>query len=213
MTAGGRGELALALVLAAVAGFVDAVGFLELGNLFVSFMSGNSTQLGLALAQTDWKTATLPAVIIATFLLGVVIGRLLVVVAGGWCRAVVLIVEALLLVLSLLPTVALHVAVLLMTFAMGLQNTAMHQAAGRKVSLTFMTGMLVRVGEKLSEAILGGSFKDVVLESLMWFGFILGAVIGALGFATYGRLALAAPVGCLALAGLICCLPSRVAAD
>ena len=209
MTGSDRGELALALVLAAVAGFVDAVGFLELGSLFVSFMSGNSTQLALALAQTDWSTATLPAVIIATFVLGVVMGRLLVVLTGRWCRAVVLVGEAVLLAFSVRPAVPLHVGVLLMTFAMGLQNTAMHQAAGRKVSLTFMTGMLVHVGEKLAEAMLSGSFKDAVLESSMWFGFILGAAIGALGFANYGRLSLAVPAGCLALAGLMCCLVTR----
>ncbi|MFT2628471.1 DUF1275 family protein, partial [Escherichia coli] len=38
-----RGSLAVSAVLASVAGFVDAIGFLDTGGLFVSFMSGNST--------------------------------------------------------------------------------------------------------------------------------------------------------------------------
>ena len=40
----------LAIALAAQAGFIDALGFLKLGGLFVSFMSGNSTRLGVGLA-------------------------------------------------------------------------------------------------------------------------------------------------------------------
>ncbi len=42
------GDLLLAAALIAVAGFVDAIGFLTLGHLFVSFASGNSTQFAIA---------------------------------------------------------------------------------------------------------------------------------------------------------------------
>ena len=41
----------LAACLAALAGYVDAIGFLKLGGLFVSFMSGNSTRLAVGLAE------------------------------------------------------------------------------------------------------------------------------------------------------------------
>ena len=34
-----------------LAGFVDAVGFIASGGLFISFMSGNSTRLGIGLAE------------------------------------------------------------------------------------------------------------------------------------------------------------------
>jgi uncharacterized membrane protein YoaK (UPF0700 family) len=40
--------LVLAGWLAALAGIVDAIGYLHLGGLFVSYMSGNSTQLAVA---------------------------------------------------------------------------------------------------------------------------------------------------------------------
>ena len=45
-----RRGLLLAVLLAALAGIVDAIGFIRLGHLFVSFMSGNSTQF----AVTSW---------------------------------------------------------------------------------------------------------------------------------------------------------------
>ncbi|MFZ1966902.1 MAG: DUF1275 family protein, partial [Bradyrhizobium sp.] len=40
-------NIALACTLSALAGYVDGIGFIHLGGLFVSFMSGNSTRLGV----------------------------------------------------------------------------------------------------------------------------------------------------------------------
>ena len=40
---------ALAVGLSALAGYVDAVGFMQLGGFFVPFRSGNSTTLGVSL--------------------------------------------------------------------------------------------------------------------------------------------------------------------
>ena len=39
--------LLIGLCLTAVAGWVDAIGFLRLGGLYTSFMSGNTTHLGV----------------------------------------------------------------------------------------------------------------------------------------------------------------------
>jgi uncharacterized membrane protein YoaK (UPF0700 family) len=47
----------LAFCLSALAGCVDAIGFLELGGHFVSFMSGNSTRLSVSLAGGDHQAA------------------------------------------------------------------------------------------------------------------------------------------------------------
>jgi len=48
-----RPLIAAAVALAALAGFVDALGFLGLGGFFVSFMSGNTTRFGVAVGS-DW---------------------------------------------------------------------------------------------------------------------------------------------------------------
>ncbi|MGC1301980.1 MAG: DUF1275 family protein, partial [Caulobacteraceae bacterium] len=54
-------QLVLAVALTAIAGWVDAVGFLRLGSLFVSFMSGNTTEMAAAFvggrALEGWTAA------------------------------------------------------------------------------------------------------------------------------------------------------------
>src|SRR6266478_6048689 len=52
-----RRNITLACALSALAGYVDGIGFLHLGGLFVSFMSGNSTRMGVSLAEGHWLGA------------------------------------------------------------------------------------------------------------------------------------------------------------
>src|SRR5947208_1541360 len=64
-----------AACLSALAGYIDAIGFLSLGGFFVSFMSGNSTRLSVGLATGSRDAATAGA-LIASFVAGVVLGSL-----------------------------------------------------------------------------------------------------------------------------------------
>ena len=120
-------NIALACALSALAGYVDAIGFLHLGGLFVSFMSGNSTRLGVSLADGQWETAAGAFGLIVLFVAGAAGGSLLVLGRGLHRQPWVLFAEALLLAIAALayalrqPTVAIAAIVL----AMGLENAAM----------------------------------------------------------------------------------------
>ena len=94
-----RRTQALAVCLSALAGFVDAVAFINLGGFFVSFMSGNSTRLGVGLAQSA-ANAGVAFGLIATFVAGVVLGSLLGRRAGARRRLVVLAAVAVLLAIA-----------------------------------------------------------------------------------------------------------------
>ena len=78
-----RPAQALAASLSALAGFTDAVGFLGMGGFFVSFMSGNSTRVGVGLAS-EGAAAAIAASLVAAFVAGVTSASLLARRAGRW---------------------------------------------------------------------------------------------------------------------------------
>lgn len=59
----------LAFCLAGLAGYVDAIGFLGSGGLFVSFMSGNSTRMAIGIMEAT-TLALAAATLIALFVSG-----------------------------------------------------------------------------------------------------------------------------------------------
>jgi len=90
-------NLALACALSALAGYVDGIGFLHLGGLFVSFMSGNSTRMGVSLADGQWGAAANALGLIALFVIGAAFGSLIVLGRGVHRQPLLLLAEGLLL--------------------------------------------------------------------------------------------------------------------
>src|SRR5258708_33979639 len=76
-------NISLACALSALAGYVDGIGFLHLGGLFVSFMSGNSTRMGVSLAEGQWLSAAQAVGLIALFGTGAPAGSLIVLCRGA----------------------------------------------------------------------------------------------------------------------------------
>jgi len=66
----------VAYVLAAIGGFVDAVGFLTLFGLFTAHLSGNTARLGVALGRGELAIALTYAVPVVGFFAAVVLGAL-----------------------------------------------------------------------------------------------------------------------------------------
>jgi uncharacterized membrane protein YoaK (UPF0700 family) len=92
-----RTSILLACALSALAGYVDGIGFLHLGGLFVSFMSGNSTRMGVSLADGQWRSALDAFLLIALFVAGAAAGSLIVLGRSVHRQAMLLLAEALLL--------------------------------------------------------------------------------------------------------------------
>jgi hypothetical protein len=67
-------NVALACALTALAGYIDAIGFLHLGGLFVSFMSGNSTRMAVNLAAGHWRSALVAFGLVTLFVTGAGVG-------------------------------------------------------------------------------------------------------------------------------------------
>jgi uncharacterized membrane protein YoaK (UPF0700 family) len=86
----------LACALSALAGYVDAIGFPYLGGLFVSFICGNSTRMGVSLAEGNWRASAEAFGTIALFVVGAAVGSLIVLGRGIYCQCWLLLTEALL---------------------------------------------------------------------------------------------------------------------
>jgi uncharacterized membrane protein YoaK (UPF0700 family) len=176
-----RRNLVLACSLSALAGYVDGVGFLHLGGLFVSFMSGNSTRLGVSLAEENWLNVKQAITLIGLFVVGAASGSLIVRSRGAYCQCWVLLTETLLLVLAgiFYVTGLSNLAFIPMVTAMGLENTMFQANGGAGLGLTYVTGALVKVGELIAVALTGGPRWAWLPNLLLWAALVAGAVCGA----------------------------------
>jgi uncharacterized membrane protein YoaK (UPF0700 family) len=206
----------LAIVLAAIGGWVDAIGFLTLFGLFTAHLSGNTARLGVAIGQGEASTALTYAVPIVVFFGGAVLGVAFMTARharGRGAMAALLAVEATLVATfmvvgtllrdagDLTPRSAAYYGLaVLAVAAMGLQTAALRHAAGVPVHTTFITGMVTH----LAEAVVGvarredrdASQRAGVYGSLVA-AYIVGASSGAALEGPWALWALSIPVAVL----------------
>lgn len=194
----------IAVALALLAGFVDGIGFVSLGGFFVSFMSGNSTRLGVGLTH-DLTYALTALALIAAFVVGAAAGSLIGHYAAHHRRsAVLLTVAGTLALAALLDGLGIAMAAAgLMAFAMGAENATFEEGGETRVAVTYMTGALVKMGQRLASVLRGGSGDGFFAYALLWAGLVSGAVMGATAFGLIGVAALWIAAAFAALLGLI----------
>jgi uncharacterized membrane protein YoaK (UPF0700 family) len=199
-----------AVPLVALAGCVDAIGWLRLHELFVSFMSGTSTMLGVALAGGELPRAAVLAVVVGLFLAGGIAGAAVGHLAGAERRAA----AVLWLVAGLLTLAAWRLPPIggggplppwawAMVPAMGALNTALPGVGG----ITFVTGSLARCAEALVAAVAGAGPRWAwVVQIAAWAALVAGATGGAALERAHGADALAVPACAAAGAALVATL-------
>jgi uncharacterized membrane protein YoaK (UPF0700 family) len=173
----------LGAALSGIAGYVDAIGFLMSGGFFVSFMSGNTTRMGIGLAGAIYQAALAGGLIFA-FVAGAVFGALVGHAAGARRRVVSLgLVTALLATGAALAALGAGTpAVLVVALAMGAVNTVLADDGEVKVGLTYMTGNLVKLGLAIAAALRGERATRWLQHLALWLGLLAGAALGALAF-------------------------------
>ena len=165
-----RRNISLACALSALAGYVDAIGFLHLGGLFVSFMSGNSTRMGVSLAEGQWVAVLESLGLIVLFVIGAAAGSPIVLGRGVNRQPWVLLAEALLLAAAALAYAfdRSTTAVAAIVLAMGMENAVFQIHGGAGLGLTYVTGALVKVGQLAATALTGGARWGWVSNLLLW---------------------------------------------
>jgi uncharacterized membrane protein YoaK (UPF0700 family) len=210
-----RAEGRLSTSLALIAGYVDGYGIVALG-VYVSFMSGNTTQTGTQTGQGHFVAALPSAVAIMFFVIGNFAGTLLTHSGLRHSRRVLLGAVAALLavIIAVTGSVSLNaeVGIAVLALAMGMMNTALSQVGGQQVSLTFVTGDLARIARHLAMAIIRAPVQGTrglwdthlyraFIVTRVWGGFLTGAVLSGAATPHFGVWVLLLPfLGLLVLA-------------
>lgn len=174
--------IALAILLAALAGFVDALAFTSMGGFFASFMSGNSTRLGVGVGSGSTRDAAVALALVMSFVAGVILSSVIVRARPRRHQPVVMALVTLLLALAAAAATLVPgpIVLLLLAAAMGAENGLFQRDGEVTIGLTYMTGSLVRMGQKLAAALMGDADRFGWLPYLaLWLGFVSGVVIGA----------------------------------
>jgi uncharacterized membrane protein YoaK (UPF0700 family) len=179
----------LALGIVALAGAVDAITFLQYKELYVSFMSGNTTALSVALVSGQHDKTVRLVSVIGLFVLGVLLGAWLhqAIKRQPATAVLALVAGLLLLAYSWAP-----LAIASLALGMGMLNTSVSQLGSVSVGLTYVTGALVKVGTGLASWLSGQpGTRDWQWQALGWGCFLVGGTVGALGLRHYGAAMLA----------------------
>ncbi|MCK2054490.1 DUF1275 family protein [Methylobacterium sp. 37f] len=201
-------HLGFGVVLTALAGYVDALGFIRLGGLYTSFMSGNTTQFAVSLGHGNLHHALLPALLILAFLLGGICGGgLSALTPARWVTPVILgfetaVVSAAFQAATEAPDSG--IASLMLALAMGAQNAVLSHVQGFRAGTTFVTGALFGFGQKLALALARrGARLAWVGDAVVWFSLLIGSIAGTVAYGKLALYALAIPAGTAGVLALV----------
>jgi uncharacterized membrane protein YoaK (UPF0700 family) len=207
-------------LLGAIAGFVDGVTFLTLFGLFTANMSGNAARLGATTGEGDWSAALTRLVPIVVWIIVVIATVVVIEVRGrGQARSLrrLLLLEATLLTVFMVlgsvlldagdiepQSLAFYGLAVVGAVAMGIQTSALRRVDGKvSVHTTFVSGMIVNLGEDVVAAVRGDDPAAVArarMHGLVVVTLISGAALGALLLGELELWCVAVPV--LTLLGL-----------
>lgn len=192
--------------LGSAAGFIDAVGFLYLGGVFLSFMSGNTTHLAANVTQGFWGSVGETIGIIVLFVIGVFIGAL---IRRRWDqRALYLFLCLTALAASVFVVVGVGSgAMMCLSFTVGAMNNMFLRNGTVSIPLTYVTGTLVKTAQCLADAVLGGNHLRWIIPLVQWLSLLCGALAGAACYRWLGLHSVWIVTAWIAAAGLL--LPSR----
>lgn len=196
-------------LLAATAGFINAIGLLGFRHQAVSHLTGTSTFLSLEIADANFADAAHLLIVMASFVLGaafsgVVIGNTA--LRLGRRYSVALIVEAVLLFAAMwCLNSGQQSGQYFASAACGLQNAMTSTYSGAVVRTTHVSGLFTDLGIALGLRLRGQPFdkRKIILYFTLITGFISGGIAGALNFERLSFTALAIPASsALALAAI-----------
>ncbi len=204
-------------------GFVDAVGYVALFQLFTAHQSGNSAGLGVAIALGEWTMAWRRFSAIGAFFVGVALGTLIVEQCRRrrprWSGPAVATAELLALATALgvgisaahhgtiavADTAAYAAAATSLAAAMGVQNVLLRRVGSGNTPTTYVTGILTSTAELFVVGLHQRrgegrrlTFRRSGFLGSIWLVYLAGAVAGGAAETAWGFAALGFPIAVVA---------------
>ncbi|MGH8199041.1 MAG: YoaK family protein [Steroidobacteraceae bacterium] len=195
-------------VLALIAGFVNAAGYLGFRHESISNMTGNSSLLGIALGNADGRETAHWALALGAFVLGTMLSGMIVqqsTLKLGRRYGVALTLESLLLFAAIPFLDASNSnGLYLASVAMGLQNGMVSAYSGAIIRTTHVTGIFTDLGIGLGHLLRGLPVDTLRLRVCIVVAttFVLGGAVGTLAFEHMRERALLIPAVLTGACGL-----------
>ena len=177
----------LAIFLALIAGYIDATGLIK-WKTYVSFMSGNTTQLGAAFSTENPGIIITSVTVISCFVLGIFAGTCLSLykkiknqILTFYIVSGILIFYTIIAYFYIINNVF---SIAIIGFSMGLMNTIITSVGDEKVNIDFVTGTLNNLARNVAMLSMTADIdkkkeckSNAVHLLLLWIGFLSGAFI------------------------------------
>jgi uncharacterized membrane protein YoaK (UPF0700 family) len=206
------GPRATMSALGFISGFVDTLGFIALFKLFAAHITGNVVLIAATLIDQHYELA-MKLLAIPTFVVAAIVTRMFIIRRERRlleATAHVLLAEACLLIAFMLAALAWApftdsesvpaiATGLLAAAAMGVQNTAARTFMSGLPPTTVMTGNLMQIIVDIVDVLHRHGRLEPKYDRLsrllpLVLAFTIGAILGAVGYAAIGFLALVAPI-------------------
>jgi uncharacterized membrane protein YoaK (UPF0700 family) len=181
-------------------GVVDAYSLISF-KVYVSFMSGNTTQAGSQIGQGNLSAATPALQALGFFVVGLFLGSWLALSGSNYTRRLLYgLVAALLAVnigLTELASEANVVGIATLSVAMAFMNVTLTHISGQAVNLVVVTGTLITMARHLALAVKRAPLPDAqgswdtqlrraaILASL-WAALLIGALLSGVANSRFG---------------------------
>ncbi|UMQ42701.1 DUF1275 domain-containing protein [Chryseobacterium sp. Y16C] len=176
----------LAIFLAFIAGYIDATGLIK-WKTYVSFMSGNTTQLGAAFSSEKYGIIITSVTVIGSFLIGIFAGTCLSLWKKCKVKSIVFYIVSGILILYTFMNYYRRIPVIpsiaIIGFAMGMMNTIVTTVGNLKVNTDFVTGTLNSLAKNMAIFTMSNdenekneAKENAIYLLLLWMGFLSGAV-------------------------------------
>jgi uncharacterized membrane protein YoaK (UPF0700 family) len=221
--------LVVAVLLAGITGFVDAVAFDRFLGVFPANQSGNAVFLGTSIGGSATSTGWQSGTSMAGFAVGIVVAELLRRRIrgprfGAWLLAAEVVLFAAVIAITG-PIDGVHliggfegfVLIVLISMAMGVQTLVVRHVAGTAVATTYQTGAIARLGAAVTRVVSRESRwwqeRELAVLMLVLAAYVGGAAVGAAPPGEWRWSMVLAAAVVAAVGAVWFAVPTRLAAD